>query len=56
MTQIGSADKGRTFVRVIHIASRKERIVVGIGDEPALAVADRLMKEIVEELGRGNAS
>jgi hypothetical protein len=48
---IGRADKGRTFVRVVHLQSGKERTVIGLdGCEPT-AVAERLQNELREELG-----
>ena len=53
VTQIGSAEKGgekRTFVRVVHTPTGKERTVVGIENESALAVEERLIREIANEL------
>ena len=48
---IGRADKGRTFVRVVHTASGKERIFVGIRGHDAHEVAKRLTAELRSELG-----
>src|SRR5262249_4720243 len=48
---IGRADKGRTFVRVVHIASGKERIQVGLGADDAQEVGKRLTAELKAELG-----
>ncbi len=48
---IGRADTGRTFVRVIHVPSGKERIVVGLGGADPNEVATRLTKELTDELG-----
>lgn len=49
---IGRADKGRTFVRVVHTPSGKQRVLVDIkGSEPQ-EVASRLIREIQEELSR----
>ena len=53
-TQIGRAQKdGRscTFVRVIHLPTGKERMVVGIGNERN--IVDRLTRELVIELEAG---
>jgi hypothetical protein len=55
MTQVGCAQKNSdkrsyTFVRVIHTPTGKERMIVGIGDENALAVTERLIREIDQEL------
>ncbi len=48
---IGRADKGRTFVRVVHLPSGKERIIVGLeGDDPH-EVGKRLTAELQAELG-----
>ena len=48
---IGRADKGRTFVRVVHLQSGTEKTVVGLdGCEPKV-VAERLQNELSEELG-----
>ena len=53
-TQIGRGQKaGRscTFVRVIHLPTGKERMVVGIGNERS--VVDRLTRELITELEAG---
>lgn len=49
---IGRADKGRTFVRVIHTPSNKKRIMVGIGHSDANTVAEKLAREILAEIKR----
>jgi hypothetical protein len=49
-TDIGSADKGRTFVRVTHVDSGKERIVVGIGDANPRRIIEELQQEIIKEI------
>jgi hypothetical protein len=47
---VGRASAGRTFVRVVHLPTGKERIVVGLdGAEPA-EVALRLTTELDHEL------
>jgi hypothetical protein len=48
---IGRADKGQTFVRVVHIPSGKERIQVGLEGNDARDVAKRLTEELRTELG-----
>ena len=48
--QFGRADKGRTFVRVVHLPSGKDRTVVGLGDADGRDVAARLTKELADEL------
>ena len=39
---IGRADKGRTFVRVVHVPTGKEKCVLGLGDENVNDVAKSL--------------
>lgn len=51
-TDIGRADKGQTFVRVVHVASGRERWQVGLGRLSTQAVADQLKKELQDELSR----
>ncbi len=48
---IGRADQGRTFVRVVHMPSGKERIQVGLDGSTTSAVSEQLMKEVAKELG-----
>lgn len=48
--QIGRADKGRTFVRVIHLPTGKDRIVAGLGDEDPRDVEARLIEELKQEI------
>jgi hypothetical protein len=50
-TDIVRADKGRAFVRVIHIPSKKERIQVGLDGIDPDDVAKRLTQELRQELG-----
>jgi hypothetical protein len=47
---VGRADKGRTFVRVVHTPSGKERCVVDLNGSPLPEVAKRLIRELQEEL------
>ena len=47
---IGRADQGRTFVRVIHLPSGNKRTLVGIGQSHPQEVALGLAKEILEEI------
>lgn len=47
---IGRADQGRTFVRVTHIPTGKQRIVAGIGSSVPGDVALKLANEITDEL------
>ena len=58
--QIGSADMGRTFVRVVHVPTGKERLVVGIGDattqEVETQLTEDLKREIAAEKGVGAKS
>jgi hypothetical protein len=49
---VGRANKGRTFVRVIHTPSGKERLLVGLDGSAPEEVANRLIKELKEELGK----
>jgi hypothetical protein len=48
--QIGRADRGETFVRVIHTPTKKDRIVVGLGAAEPDEVAARLMQELSNEI------
>ncbi len=48
---IGRADKGRTFLRVVHIPSGKERILVGLNGDDPHEVAKRLTEDLRTELG-----
>jgi hypothetical protein len=47
---IGRADRGRTFVRVIHVPTGKQKIAVGLDGLEPNAVAQRLERELREEL------
>ena len=47
---IGRANKGKTFVWVVHIRTGKERHVVGIGDRDVHEVAEQLIRELHAEL------
>lgn len=46
---IGRADKGRTFIRVVDIPTGRERSIVGIGTATVMDVADRLVDELMSE-------
>ena len=48
---IGRAEHGQTFVRVVHIPSGKERVLVGLGRETTQDVIKRFTQEIQRELG-----
>ena len=50
---IGRADGGRTFVRVAHPSSGKNRIVVGIGNRTVMQIQTELAREILNELAEG---
>jgi hypothetical protein len=47
---VGRADRGRTFVRVIHIATGKDRIIVGIGKSKVTDLAFELFSELSKEI------
>jgi hypothetical protein len=47
--QIGRADRGETFVRVIHTPTKRDRIVVGLGAAEPEEVAARLMQELSKD-------
>jgi hypothetical protein len=51
---IGRADKGKTFVRVVHVPSGKERHLVGLGHENTHDVTRRLIEELITELEKNN--
>ena len=53
---VGRADKGRTFIRVVHLPSGKERVLVGLDQEDPQAVAKRLIEEIRHELALAMAT
>jgi len=46
---IGRADGGRSFVRVIELSTGNSRTQVGFNGEPAAAIARRLATEIEDE-------
>jgi hypothetical protein len=50
LIQIGRADKGRTFVRVVHIATGKDRSLVGIGDANPREIAFQLAKDLTNKV------
>jgi hypothetical protein len=47
---VGRADKGRTFVRVVHIPSGKQKTVVGLSGGNPQEIALRLTNELANEL------
>lgn len=49
---VGRADQGRTFFRVTHIPSEKQRIVVEIDGSVPTDVALQLANEISKELDK----
>ena len=50
LVQIGRADKGRTFVRVVHSATGKDRSLVSIGDASPREIAFQLAKDLTNEV------
>lgn len=44
---VGRADGGRTFVRVIHLPTGQERTQVGLNGEPVEVVGKRLAQELL---------
>jgi hypothetical protein len=48
---VGRADRGQTFVRVIHIATGKDRITLGIGNSNVTDIAFALFNELSKEIG-----
>ena len=48
---VGRADRGRTFVRVVHVPTGKDRTLVGIGKTDVDEVAFKLAKELAKEIG-----
>ncbi len=49
---IGRADKGRSFLRVVHLPSGKSRIHTGLRREGSRAIIKRLTEELRTELRR----
>ncbi len=47
---IGRAAHGKTFVRVIHLPTKKERSVVGFKGETYRRIVERLTNEIRDEI------
>jgi hypothetical protein len=47
---VGRANKGQTFVRVVHTPSGKERTVVDLNGASPQEVANRLIRELQQEL------
>jgi len=47
---IGRADKGRTFICVVHLSTGKERIVVGSGDSNPDMIAQQVARELLADL------
>ncbi len=59
--EVGRADKGRTFLRVVHVPTGKERILVGLGETDWHEIAFQLAQELANEsraetLGRSPTS
>ena len=52
---VGRADQGRTFVRVVHVPSGKDRTSIGTGDYDLNEVASKLAKELAKEIGGNDA-
>jgi hypothetical protein len=48
---VGRADRGRTFVRVLHVPTGKDRTLVGIGGDDPTDVAFKLAEELAKEVG-----
>jgi hypothetical protein len=48
---VGRADRGRTFVRVVHVPTGKDRTLIGIGEADVDEVAAKLAKELAKEIG-----
>jgi hypothetical protein len=44
--EIGRADKGRTFIRVVDVPTGKEKIQVGLGEADGRGVANQLAREV----------
>lgn len=51
LVQIGRANEGKTFVRVVHVPTGKERIVVGLDGADPREVEARLTDELSQEIG-----
>ncbi len=51
-TQIGRASDGKSFVRVIHLPTKTERSVVGWNGDSSSQIVERLVKEILDEIGQ----
>jgi hypothetical protein len=51
---VGRADRGRTFVRVVHLPTGKDRSLIGIGKAEVDDVAFKLAEELAEEIGAKN--
>ena len=47
---VGRADRGRTFVRVVHIPTGKEKALVGLGQADPNEVAFQLTRELTNEI------
>jgi hypothetical protein len=53
---VGRADKGQTFVRVVHVPSGKQKVVVGLKGSTSQEIALRLTKELAGELAAASIS
>jgi len=47
---VGRADGGRTFVRVVHLPTGKDRLLVGLDGADPEEVALQLTKELASEI------
>ena len=48
----GRVEGGRTFIRVVHLPTGKERIQVGLGSDDSRELVRRFVNQIRAELGR----
>jgi hypothetical protein len=52
---VGRADRGRTFVRVVHVPTGKDRTLIGTGDADVNEIAIKLAEELAKEIGTINS-
>jgi hypothetical protein len=53
---VGRADQGRTFVRVVHVPTGKDRTLIGSGDFDLNEVATKLANEPAKEIGENDSA
>ena len=53
---VGRADRGRTFVRVVHVPTGKDRTLIGTRGADVGEIAIKLAEEIATELGTVNSA